>query len=338
MEEHVIIEALTDEDSEPNREPSRDPSRDVTSDYEPSELESKFGSLTSSVNDHVWEYGRRYHAFRYGRYPIPNDEEEYKRESLRHLMLKDLLNGKLYLAPIGDNPQKIIDLGTGFGDWAIEVGEAFPSATITGVDLSPIQPHWVPPNVEFIVDDIEDEWVHDKDYDFVHLRFVNTVIKNNAALFDKILQNLKPGGWVEIQDIYPKASSDDGTVPPDYPLNKFYSTLGGILQERYGFDFWVVHQLPELLQRLGYVNVQKKVFHMPVGAWARDKHLRLLGGYFREILRDFIGAMAARPFVEAGFEKDEIAEQVSNTMSTISNRRFHAYVPIHFVWAQKPPE
>lgn len=63
---------------------------------------------------------RRYHAFRYGRYPIPNDEEEYNRESLRHLMLKDLLNGKLYLAPIGDNPQKIIDLGTGFGDWAIE--------------------------------------------------------------------------------------------------------------------------------------------------------------------------------------------------------------------------
>jgi hypothetical protein len=35
-------------------------------------------------------------------------------------MLKDLLGGKLYLAPIGDNPQKIIDMGTGFGEWAIE--------------------------------------------------------------------------------------------------------------------------------------------------------------------------------------------------------------------------
>lgn len=63
---------------------------------------------------------RRYHAFRYGRYPIPNDEEEFKRESLQHMMVKDLLGGKLYLSPIGDNPQKIIDLGTGFGDWAIE--------------------------------------------------------------------------------------------------------------------------------------------------------------------------------------------------------------------------
>ena len=63
---------------------------------------------------------RRYHAFRPGRYPIPNDEEEYKRETLRHQMFKELLKGKLYVAPIGDNPQKIIDLGTGFGDWAIE--------------------------------------------------------------------------------------------------------------------------------------------------------------------------------------------------------------------------
>lgn len=36
------------------------------------------------------------------------------------MMVKDLLGGKLYLSPIGDNPQKIIDLGTGFGDWAIE--------------------------------------------------------------------------------------------------------------------------------------------------------------------------------------------------------------------------
>ncbi len=58
--------------------------------------------------------------FKYGRYPLPNDEEEYKRESLRHIMLKEMNHGKLYFAPIGDHPQKIIDIGTGFGEWAIE--------------------------------------------------------------------------------------------------------------------------------------------------------------------------------------------------------------------------
>jgi hypothetical protein len=58
--------------------------------------------------------------FKYGRYPLPNDEEEFKRESLRHTMLKELLHGKLYFSPIGSHPQKIIDLGTGFGEWAVE--------------------------------------------------------------------------------------------------------------------------------------------------------------------------------------------------------------------------
>lgn len=51
---------------------------------------------------------------------MPNDEEEFKRESLKHAMFKEVLHGQLFLAPVGPNAQKIIDLGTGFGDWAIE--------------------------------------------------------------------------------------------------------------------------------------------------------------------------------------------------------------------------
>lgn len=68
------------------------------------------------------------------------------------------------------------------------VGETFPSAKVTGVDLSPIQPHWIPPNVDFIVDDIEDAWVHANDYDFAHFRFVNTVIKDNVGVLAKVFQ------------------------------------------------------------------------------------------------------------------------------------------------------
>ncbi|KAK4121743.1 S-adenosyl-L-methionine-dependent methyltransferase [Parathielavia appendiculata] len=330
MEEDGIIEPLEDDDLP-------EAAREVTSDYDPSEEETTFGSLTSSVNGHVWEYGRRYHAFRYGRYPIPNDEEEYKRESIRHTMLKDLLGGKLYLAPIGDSPQKIIDLGTGFGEWAIEVGETFPSAKVTGVDLSPIQPLWIPPNVEFIVDDIEDEWVHANDYDFAHFRFVNTLLKDNVAVLTRVFQNLKPGGWVEIQDVLPHVASDDNTIPPAYPLIKFYAMLKPVLRNKYGFDIRLMDRLPGLLQNVGFVNVQRKVFHMPLGEWARDPYLRLLGGYFREVMLDFVGAMASRPLVEAGYDREEIDDIVRDVHAAFANRRIHAYLPIHFVWAQKPP-
>jgi hypothetical protein len=35
------------------------------------------------------------------------------------------------------------------------VGDLFPAANVLGIDLSPIQPEWVPPNVRFMVDDVE---------------------------------------------------------------------------------------------------------------------------------------------------------------------------------------
>lgn len=166
-----------------------------TSDYASSVSEASFCSVSSSVNAHVWEYGRRYQIFRYGRYPIPNDDEEFKRETFKHVMFKEMLHGKLYLAPLGETPQKIIDLGTGFGEWAIEcsyaqlfsphtvsnlviVGDANPSAMVLGVDLSPIQPMWLPPNVEFVVDDIEDEWAQDSDFDYVHSRSLFVFLKD----------------------------------------------------------------------------------------------------------------------------------------------------------------
>jgi len=59
---------------------------------------------------------------------------------------------------------------------------------VIGVDLSPIQPKWVPSNVEFVVDDIEDEWVHDKDFDFVHMRWVGTTLKDNDKVFRSIFE------------------------------------------------------------------------------------------------------------------------------------------------------
>ena len=33
--------------------------------------------------------------------------------------------GELHLAPIGENPQRILDLGTGTGIWAIDMGNPY---------------------------------------------------------------------------------------------------------------------------------------------------------------------------------------------------------------------
>ena len=69
-------------------------------------------------------------------------QSELDRLDLTHQMLRISLGDKLYFAPIGNNPGKVLDVGTGTGIWAIEFGDIHPSAEIIGTDLSATQPSW----------------------------------------------------------------------------------------------------------------------------------------------------------------------------------------------------
>lgn len=72
-------------------------------------------SVASSVYACTYENGRRYHHFKNGRYPIPNDDREQDREDMKHAMLMELTDGVLFFSPVGDHPQSIVDIGTGTG-------------------------------------------------------------------------------------------------------------------------------------------------------------------------------------------------------------------------------
>jgi SAM-dependent methyltransferase len=109
-------------------------------------LSSTTTSLTPSILDFKTENGRRYHAYREGTYYLPNDDKEADRLDLQHHVWRMTLDGALYVAPIPKTLGAALDLGCGTGIWAIEFAEEHPSATVIGVDLSPIQPAWVPPN------------------------------------------------------------------------------------------------------------------------------------------------------------------------------------------------
>lgn len=53
----------------------------------------------------------------------PNDEEEQDRMDLLHHIYNLVLDGQLHSAPIGENPQRVLDLGTGTGIWAVDFAE-----------------------------------------------------------------------------------------------------------------------------------------------------------------------------------------------------------------------
>ncbi len=78
--------------------------------------------------------------------------------------------------------------GDGHADNAQTVADMYPGAEVTGLDLSPIQPAWVPPNVQFLIDDIEDTWMSGDNIDFVHMRNMIPILKSPVNLLKNIYE------------------------------------------------------------------------------------------------------------------------------------------------------
>ncbi|RDW62586.1 hypothetical protein BP5796_10888 [Coleophoma crateriformis] len=79
-------------------------------------------SLMSSVREYRYEHGRRYHSYHSGCYQFPNDDNEQDRLDMFHHMLLLVTRDKLHLAPIKGDDLRILDVGTGTGIWAIQMG------------------------------------------------------------------------------------------------------------------------------------------------------------------------------------------------------------------------
>jgi ubiquinone/menaquinone biosynthesis C-methylase UbiE len=65
----------------------------------------------------------------------------------------------------------IVDVGAGSGDWCIRVANQYPSATVHGLDLSPVLAEHFPDNCDFVVGDLANGLNYDDEtIDLVHSR------------------------------------------------------------------------------------------------------------------------------------------------------------------------
>ncbi|KAL7269389.1 hypothetical protein RUND412_007956 [Rhizina undulata] len=143
-------------------------------DYE-SSFESDTTSLITAARNHTFENGRRYHGYEWEKGEIHHAESRSRTRpngSSPSLLLAST-SRRINVAPVGKdwNPHRILDVGSGSGIWAIDMADQYQGAHIIGTDLSPIQPHWVPPNASFEVDDLEETWQYqDNSFDFIFIQ------------------------------------------------------------------------------------------------------------------------------------------------------------------------
>ncbi|GAB1316054.1 hypothetical protein MFIFM68171_06264 [Madurella fahalii] len=298
-------------------------------------------SMTSSVREHVYEGGLRYHAYRAGRYAFPNDDVEQNRDDMKHSMALMLCHGAYFCAPVEpvlEAGAEVLDLGTGTGIWVVELGDKYPNTRFTGIDLSPIQPNFVPENVHFFVDDFEEEWVDPENkYDFIHIRHTLHSVRDLKMLLKRVMRHLKPGGYFEAQELYTCPKSDDESLTPQtpYALRDYINYMAAGMR-MYGSDLHAIFSLPDAMEEAGFEDIQTTTHKCPIGVWPRDKRLWFCGLFCRTIVMDGLRGLSRRPLTALGWTQLQIEMFLVEVRKSAMDTSVHSYFPFHIVHGRKP--
>lgn len=247
-------------------------------------------------------------------YFCPADDLECERQDIQHHALLLLLDNKLHLAPISESPTakiQVLDVCTGDGIWAIDLADAFPHWEVVGVDWSPMQPSFVPPNVRFELADMRQlPWCYNPgQFDYIHTRgtiYTGCWKDFKVEAIDQAFQCLRPGGWFESQEIGRLVACDDGTLPADSNL----ASWARILEEaaalknrpRDGAD-----KMAQWYKEAGFVDVQCTLLKMPIGSWPKDEKMKQIGCFWRMCLELGWEGLSLRLLKEAfGWELPEM--------------------------------
>ncbi|KAH8812898.1 methyltransferase family protein [Xylogone sp. PMI_703] len=310
---------------------------DTYSDYNDDYASSFYTSILSEATDYYWENGRRYHAHQGGRYLLPNDEVELDREDMKHHEWMLITDFRLHFAPIGENPQRILDLGTGTGIWAMQTADRYPSAEVIGTDISPVQPTMVPPNLTFEVDDLEAEWLYRPGtFDLIHVRFMFLAIKDYPAMLTQAYKTLRPGGYVELSELGVKPQAMNPDYPPPFQVFRWLDLYDEAMAKM-GFSFRIAHQFKDMLAEAGFVDIVETRLPVPWGSWHSDKKLKAIGLWHIEQLKQGLQGIVMGLFTRAlGWTPEQVEIFLVELRRQLNDKNYHLLDHAYVVYGRKP--
>lgn len=218
-----------------------------------------------------------------------------------------------------------------------QVGDEYPEADVQGIDLSPIQPQWVPPNVHFILDDAEAEWVYpENSLDYIHLRHMTSSIRDWPLLVSRAYEALAPGGWIEMQELMFDLRCDDDSIRPGNMVAGFFDNMKKGL-ESFGVDLLAMRKNQQFLLDTGFVHVQEVPRKVPIGVWPKGQKMKTIGLYNRSMIYDALSGVSIKPFKHGlKWPQEEIELYLVGVRKDLMDSSQHGYIPFHVVIGQKP--
>ncbi|KAA8620669.1 hypothetical protein SMACR_12884 [Sordaria macrospora] len=304
-----------------------------------------FNSTTASLSTSIYRYrevhGRTYHA-EIGNAESwePNDQRHVDAMEIVHHAILVHMGGKLYFSPLEQKKvQKVLDIATGAGLWAVDFADEFPNAEVIGTDVTPIQPSWVPPNVQFEIEDCNQQWTWPANtFDFINLRNLMGVVDDWNALYRNAYRVAKPGGYVECYTTSSRFLSDDGSVKEGSSLDQW----GRVFREggkKLGRTFSVYEEdlQRKCMEAAGFVDIEFKDIQVPIGVWHPEKEEAERGLWWKlAIEADLEGWINYMWNAVLGWSPDEAKAFARHLKRDLNNPKIHGYFMGRVAWGRKP--
>ena len=287
-------------------------------------------SITGSLIEEHFENGRRYCSETYF---MPNDEAEQTRLAIAHQAYLPALDNQLTVGLIPRSAKRILDIGTGTGDWAIAIAERFPKAEIIATDITnALQPASAPPNVFFELDDAQNEWAYNEPFDFIHIRNLSGAFSNWGAIYAEVSKNLKRGGSFEI--------ADRGLIQFKKEMpNSHTSIFNGAIQsaaDKSGRPLNLDHLKKPMFDKAGLSVTKTRAIEVPLGTYDPDPRKQVTGKMAMIAALEGLEAVSLRLLTkQLGWKEGDVRELCGEVQKEVMRPDAQAFIHIQFVIARK---
>ncbi|CAO3654366.1 unnamed protein product [Mucor fragilis] len=234
-------------------------------------------------------------------------EKERDRQTRQHYVLKQVFKNNLHVQLV--EPTKILESACGVGLWSLEIAHDNPNCQVIGIDV-------VPPsekegwnlatvssfntssslsagqlkrenNVKFQYGDILQTLMFpDNHFDLVYQRDVATVLpfKLWPNLISEFFRVTKFGGQIQLVE-YDLLFKSPGPVLTQ--VNEWYRSAAATI----GVNPDYTHHITEYMEDAGFVDVQVKVYDIPIGEWPETDLEKQQGYLYKEQMRALFKSM-----------------------------------------------
>ncbi|KAK7428989.1 hypothetical protein QQZ08_004501 [Neonectria magnoliae] len=183
------------------------------------------------------------------------------------------------------------------GSWAMDFADEHPGLEVISIDLVPLAPEFVPPNLDFgILESLGLGTFEKSSLDFIHLRDLKGRISNWGEFAKEIFDVLKPGGVAEFHEGTIDFKVETG-LPETSCMQRWIDLFREAGKKR-GARFDVVESqiLLDSLRGAGFIDIMEYPYKVPIEPWEQQGKLGWLA--WKELDLDIEGSIL-RPTVES---------------------------------------